>query len=92
MTKIWTLKQKDIRRLKTTEIKFMRCTAGYSLLYRKRNEDILDDLKLEPVEKKLAQCGQKYLNRVNMTTPGLQIYRKMKIWTIIKQITRRILS
>jgi len=29
---IWTLKQRDLRRLKTAEMKFMICIAGYSLL------------------------------------------------------------
>jgi len=27
----------DIRRLKAAEMKFMRCRAGYSLLYHRRN-------------------------------------------------------
>jgi hypothetical protein len=35
---VWTLKRRDIRRLKTAEIKFMRCTAGYSLLDHRRDE------------------------------------------------------
>jgi len=30
-------------------------TAGYSLLDHKRNEDILDELKGNPVEKELVQ-------------------------------------
>jgi hypothetical protein len=29
---IWKLNQRDINRLKTVEMVFMRCTAGYSLL------------------------------------------------------------
>jgi hypothetical protein len=29
---IWALKQRTVRKLKTAEMKFMRCTAGYSLL------------------------------------------------------------
>jgi len=37
---VWTLKQWDVRRLKTTEKKFLRRTAGYSSLDRGRNEDI----------------------------------------------------
>jgi hypothetical protein len=29
---IWTLKQRDVRRLKTVEMKLMRLRAGYTLL------------------------------------------------------------
>jgi len=34
----WTIKQIDVRRLKTAEMKFMGHTAGYSLLDHRRNE------------------------------------------------------
>jgi len=51
--KIWILKQReDIWILKTVEMKFMRRTAGYSLLDQRRNEDILEELKVDLVEKK----------------------------------------
>jgi hypothetical protein len=33
-------------------MKFMRRTAGYSLLDQRRNEDILEELKVDLVEKK----------------------------------------
>jgi hypothetical protein len=33
----------------------MRHTAGYNLLDHRRNEDILEELQVEPVVKKLAQ-------------------------------------
>jgi len=46
---IWTLKQRDIRRLKTAEKKFMRRTAGYNLLDHRRNEDILEEIKVDSV-------------------------------------------
>jgi hypothetical protein len=38
---IWTLEQRDVRRLKTAEMKFMD-TAGYSLLDDRRNEGVLE--------------------------------------------------
>jgi len=53
------LKQSDVRRLKTAEMKFMRRTSGYSLLDHRRDEDILE-LRVDPVEKKLAQYKQNY--------------------------------
>jgi len=39
----------------------MRCTAGYSLLYSRRNGSILEELwKVDPVEKKVSQYKQKF--------------------------------
>jgi hypothetical protein len=49
---------KNTRRLQTEEIKFMRHTAGYSLLGHIRNEDILQELKGDSGEMKLAQYKQ----------------------------------
>jgi len=40
-------------------MKFMRRITGYSLLDHKKNEDILEELKVDPIENKLAQCKQK---------------------------------
>jgi hypothetical protein len=35
-------------------MKFVRCAAGYNLLYHKINEDILEELKVHPFQKKQA--------------------------------------
>jgi hypothetical protein len=43
----------------------MRSTAEYSLLDRKRNEEVLEDVKIHPVEKKLEQYKQSWLNNVS---------------------------
>jgi hypothetical protein len=45
-------------------MKFMRRTAGYSLLNRSRNEDNLEELQVDTVEKKLVQYKQKWLNHL----------------------------
>jgi hypothetical protein len=50
---------------KIAEMKFMMCTTGYSLLDHKRNKDILQEFKAYPVENKLAQYKQKWLNNIN---------------------------
>jgi len=51
----------------------MRRTARYGLLDNRRNEDILEELKVDPVEKKLAQYKQKWLNHVSrMEDTGYQ--------------------
>jgi hypothetical protein len=52
-------KERYIRRLKTAEMKFMRRKAGNNLLDRKRNQDNLEELKVDPVRNKLAQYKQK---------------------------------
>jgi len=43
----------------------MTLTTGYSLLDQRRNENILQELKVDSAEKKLAQCTQKWLNHVS---------------------------
>jgi hypothetical protein len=47
-----------MRRLKTAEIKYVRHTAGYSLLEHRRNEDILEEFRPDPDQKELAQYKQ----------------------------------
>jgi len=54
---IWTLKQRDVRRLKTAEMEFKRRTAGYSSLYHRRNEDT-------SIQNKIAQYEEKLLNHI----------------------------
>jgi hypothetical protein len=50
-------RNKEIRELKTADVKFTRGTAGYSLLDHRRNEDISEP-KADAVAKKLAQYKQ----------------------------------
>jgi hypothetical protein len=50
-----TVKQRDIKELKTSGMIFMRSTAGCILTDHRRNWDILEEHKVDPVEKKLAQ-------------------------------------
>jgi hypothetical protein len=40
-------------------MKFVRCTAGNSLLGDRRNEGILEEYKVDPLENKLEQYKQK---------------------------------
>jgi hypothetical protein len=46
------LETKGYKKAKTVEMKSMWLTAGYSLLDHRRNEDILEELKGDPVENK----------------------------------------
>jgi hypothetical protein len=52
---------------KTAEMKFTRRTAGYNLLGHRRNGDVLEELNVNPVEKKSAQYKQKLLNHISGT-------------------------
>jgi hypothetical protein len=59
------LKQRDIKRLKKAEMKFVTGTAGYNLMDYRRKQDIQEGIKVEPVDRKLAQYKQKRLNQVS---------------------------
>jgi len=45
-----------IKRLATIEMKFFGTTVCYTLFDQKRNEEILEELKVEPVGEKLRRC------------------------------------
>jgi hypothetical protein len=47
--------------IKATEKKLIRRTAGYSLLDHRRDGDISEKIKVDPVEKKLSQHKQQWL-------------------------------
>jgi hypothetical protein len=51
------LKQKDVRRLKTAEMKFIRRIAGYNLLDHRRN-NIVKKKNTDAVERKLSQYNK----------------------------------
>jgi hypothetical protein len=42
----WTIKKQDEKRLEAAEMRFMRWTAGYTILDMKRNENILEEMQI----------------------------------------------
>jgi hypothetical protein len=62
-SEIGALRQKDKKRLTTMEMKFFRRTSGYMLSDHKRNE-ILEDLKMEPVDNKSRRYKLNWLRHV----------------------------
>jgi hypothetical protein len=42
----WTINLSDIRKTESTEMKFLRSVAGYTLLDQKRSTDIRSELKI----------------------------------------------
>jgi hypothetical protein len=69
--------------------------ARYNLLDHRRNEDILEELEVDPVEKKSSHCEQKWLIMLSgwkttpKTTPCLSTYQKRMTWTTNKETTGR---
>jgi hypothetical protein len=67
-SEIWTLRQKDKKRLTSTQMKFFGRTAGYTRFDHKSNEEILEELKVEPVDEKQRRYKSnwlQYVTRIN---------------------------
>jgi hypothetical protein len=62
---LWTLIQCNKNRLQTAEMKYLRRTAGYTLLNHKRNEEILEELHVTPLEDKLCTYRHKWFQHVH---------------------------
>jgi len=60
-------------------MKFVRCMSGYSSLHPRRNQDILVELEVHPVEDELAQHKQKWFNHFSRLE---DIRYPKKNWTI----------
>jgi hypothetical protein len=64
-SKIWTLTQQDKSRLKASEMKSLRRTAGYTLLDHKKNEYILQELNTTPVLEKTTKYRHNWVKHVH---------------------------
>jgi hypothetical protein len=64
-SEIWTLTQQDKSRLKASEMKFLRRTAGYTLLDRKKNEDILQELNTTPVLENITKYRHNWVKHIH---------------------------
>jgi len=63
-SEIWTLRQKDKKRLTSLEMKCFRSSAGHTLHDHKRNEEILEELKVEPADEKPRKYASNWLRHV----------------------------
>ncbi|KAJ4434195.1 hypothetical protein ANN_22743 [Periplaneta americana] len=70
VSEIWVLKQRDISRLRAAEKKYLRRTAGYTLLDHKRNEDILQKLNMQPLEEKVTEYRNRWLEHISRMEAG----------------------
>jgi hypothetical protein len=64
-SEICTIKQCDRNRLRTAEMKYLRRTARYTFLNHKRNENILEELHVTPLEGKLCTYIHKWFQHVH---------------------------
>jgi hypothetical protein len=57
--------KKDTKRLTSIQMKCFR-TEGYTLFDNKNNEDVLQELKVEPVDVNLRKCKSNWLHLTRM--------------------------
>jgi hypothetical protein len=60
--------EKRIKKKTSTEMKFFRRTAGYTLFDHQRNEEVLEEMKVKPVDEKLRRHksnGLRHVTRMN---------------------------
>ncbi|KAJ4443543.1 hypothetical protein ANN_05216 [Periplaneta americana] len=72
----WTIRKADEQRLTTAEMRFMRRTAGCSLLEHRKNVDILQELKMDPIVNFVQQYRlqwKKHVERMDRTRWPKQI-------------------
>ncbi|KAJ4430105.1 hypothetical protein ANN_22315 [Periplaneta americana] len=68
----WTLREKDESRITANEMKFMRYTAGYTKWDHKRNEDVMEELQLEPSSGRQHSLKWAKGKRSNVLCPVVQ--------------------
>ncbi|KAJ4442157.1 hypothetical protein ANN_12023 [Periplaneta americana] len=72
----WTIRKADEQRLTTAEMRFMRRTAGCSLLEHRKNVDTLQELKMDPIVNFVQQYRlqwKKHVERMDRTRWPKQI-------------------
>jgi hypothetical protein len=73
-------------------MKFFRRTARYTLFDHKRNEEILEELKVEPVDEKLRRYKSNWLQcvtRMNNRMPKVMPKWMKTTWKTFEETIRR---
>jgi hypothetical protein len=60
-SEIWTLRKKDKKQLTSIEMTVFRTATRNTLLDHKRNQAILEDMKVESDDEKLRRCKSDWL-------------------------------
>jgi hypothetical protein len=76
----WTIKARDARRIRATEMKYMRRTAGYTSTVYKTNIQITKELKITPIFDKLQEYKRNWIQHVNRM-PRNRLPRVMKYYS-----------
>jgi hypothetical protein len=69
-------KKENKKLLPSVEIKFFRTTAGYTLFDNKRNEEILEELTVEPViqnQRRHKSNCLRHVTRMNNRIPNAEL-------------------
>jgi hypothetical protein len=61
----WTIRKSDESRITACEMKFMRRTAGYTKGDLKRNEEVLKELRVEPILDYICRYQNNWRGHVN---------------------------
>ena len=62
--KTWAIREQNKASVTTTEMKFMRGTAQYIWRGYKTSEDILSELKINPVVNKIQNYGNEWMQHI----------------------------
>jgi hypothetical protein len=73
----WTVKARGARRIRATEMKYMRRTAGCTWTDYKTNTQITKELKITPILDKLLEYNRNWIQHVNRM-PRNRLPRVMK--------------
>ena len=60
----WVLRKRDKKRTEAAEMRFLRRTAGYTLLDRKKNESIQSELDVTPVVRRVKDYRRRWREHV----------------------------
>jgi hypothetical protein len=91
---LWNLnaETKEDKKLKAAEINFMGLTAVHSLLDHRNNEDIFEELSVEPIRKAWAQHKHSWLGHAGRTLPTQSNFLIIDLlqtkWTAIEEATK----
>ena len=67
-SEFWTLTKEQERRLEAIEMKFLRNAAGYTLMDKRRSEDIRQELNIFKLIDKIAQYRNNWRDHVDRMT------------------------
>jgi hypothetical protein len=92
-SEVWTIRKQDEQRLTTAKMKFVRRTAGYSLLDHVRNKHIfLDKVKVTPKTEYVNNYRQNWLHhikRMDRARIPKQMFQYSPHWTTTARKTEK---